>query len=99
MILFDHEYFHKQFRMSPTRLKNLLAPFNLKKREIPVHHERTLMTMKGHQIHSNSAYGAEYEVAVHNKKTLKKREIPVHHLWWLSEIEPRGKKPYHTWSQ
>ena len=31
--------------------------------------ELNLMTMKGHQIRSNSAYGAEHKVAVHNKKS------------------------------
>ena len=33
--------------------------------------ELNLMTMKGHQIRSNSAYGAEHKVAVHNKKPEK----------------------------
>ena len=38
--------------------------------------ELNLMTMKGHQIRSNSAYGAEHKVAVHNKKTRKNGKFP-----------------------
>ena len=33
--------------------------------------ELNLMTMKGHQIRSNSAYGAEHKVAVHNNNKKK----------------------------
>ena len=38
--------------------------------------ELNLMTMKGHQIRSNSAYGAEHKVAVHNKKNPKNGKFP-----------------------